>query len=188
MRSDQVPGTLPSLSLLGSLTVALCVVVSCSKESPKQTASAGRNSLRFEVVPTLVPGSGSVTLVQGYDEVVTDVRMRAGVLSDGTAGTRILFMVPEWGPHDLSVFVCDGSNAAAEGPHVVVETVWSRLGSGHEIREIHAGAGAYGWIRANRSLDESNGELVLEFSLEVETGAGDYRRSIKGDAVVKRWH
>jgi hypothetical protein len=186
MRSIRTSGARPSLAPLASSLVALCVLASCHQESPKQTAFTGRNSLRFEVVPTLVPETGSVTL-QGYDLETADVRMRAGVLSDGTAGKRILFMDPTWGPHDISVFVCDGAGAAAEGPHVVIEAVWSGLKSSHELREIHAGAGAFGWIRANRPLDDLNGELVIQFALEVEAGADDYRRSINGDAVVKPW-
>ncbi|NUP95510.1 MAG: hypothetical protein HUU28_05030 [Planctomycetaceae bacterium] len=186
MRIEQVSRRLRSLCATGSLLLALCAASSCTHENPQSTASAGRKLLRFEVVPALVPECGNVTL-EGYDLETADVRMRAGVLSDGTAGKRILFMDPTWGPHDISVFVCDGASAAAEGPRVVIEALWSGSKSSHETREIHAGAGAFGSIRANRPLDNPNGALVVQFAVEVETGADDYRRSINGDAVVKPW-
>jgi hypothetical protein len=168
------------------LLAALCIASSCSEASSEPTASKGRMPLRFEVVPALVPEHGVVAL-EGYGLETADVRMRAGVLSDGTAGWRILFMDPTWGPHDISVFVCDGSGAVAGGPHVVIEAVGSGPKSSHEIREIHSGAGAFGWIRANRALDDRNGELVVQFAVEIESGSDDYRRSINGDAVVKPW-
>lgn len=168
------------------LLATLCFASACSKGSSEPTAPKRQMPLRFEVVPALVPECDNVTL-EGYDLETADVRMRAGVLSDGTAGRRILFMDPTWGPHDISVFVCDGASVAADGPHVVIEAVSSGPKSSHEIREIHAGAGASGWIRANCPLDDPNGELVVQFAVEIESGSGNFRRSISGDAVVKPW-
>lgn len=179
------PSRMPSRVRWG-LLATVCIASACSEGSLEPTASKGRMPLRFEVVPALVSERGNVTL-EGYAIETADVRMRAGVLSDGTAGKRILFMDPTWGPHDISVFVCDGTGAVADGPHVVIEAVDAGPKSNHEIREIHAGAGAFGWIRANRPLDDPNGELVVQFAVEVESGTDNFRRSINGDAVVKPW-
>lgn len=180
--------------LASTIFITLAMMLSCGPDTSRSIERSGAESVRVEVDVDLEPKTGVICLDDVKFEQ-TSVRARAGQLSDGTEGIRFLFLEPGWGPHDVSVFLCNQPISGGSGPDVVVEVgrcvafparAARQLGNRRRATdgmttEILPGGGAVGIFRLNRLPKRDGSEFVVQFDIQLDPGLSTVR-SIRGDA------
>lgn len=180
--------------LLPAISIAAAMVLSCGQGASRSIEHPKAEAVLVVIDADLEAKIGAIYL-DGTKIEQSGIRAQVGQLSDGTDGTRFLFLEPGWGPHDVSVFLCDQTENKDSDPDVVIEigrcvasparterqSANQRQVADGLMIEVLPQGGAVGVLRLNRLPKDAGSELVVQFDIQLDSGLGTVR-AIKGDA------